>query len=72
MLSHLDLDGFRSSDEAVCKCPFYSVCGLSYRKKYATLCKTKPWELYEIQEDHLCWFNQGVASLLGTSNFDID
>ena len=67
MFSHLNSDGFKSSDEATCQCPFYTICGLSYRKNHPSLCKTKPWELYEIQENDLCWFNQGVASLLGTS-----
>lgn len=67
MFSHLGEDGFKKSEEVTCQCPFYTVCGMSNRKHQPILCKSKPWKLYEIQENGLCRSTQSVASLLGTS-----
>ena len=64
VFSHINEEGFVSSENATCKCPFYTTCDLPSRKKHPELCSSTPWKLYSIQ-NKLCWFNQGVASLLG-------
>jgi hypothetical protein len=49
-------------------CPFYYCCDLQLRKSNASICKEKPWRIYEVSShsDHqYCWYGQGVLETKG-------
>jgi len=70
MIKHMEETGFKRSEDSKGRCPFFTVCGVSDRKKYSELCNEKPWQLYQLQSEY-CWYSLGVSSLIGINEENI-